>query len=48
LGRVEQKAWVLGDKIVVERMYVNWKTERLSGLVAELVRNLVRWRLDAG
>lgn len=36
-----KKGWTLGDNIVIERAYADWKTERLPGLAAELVRKRV-------
>jgi putative ABC transport system substrate-binding protein len=38
---LSKKGWILGDNIVVERVYANWKTERLPALAAELVRKRV-------
>jgi putative ABC transport system substrate-binding protein len=38
---LSKKGWILGDNIVIERVYANWETERLSGLAADLVRKRV-------
>ena len=36
-----KKGWILGDNLIIERAYADWKTERLPGLAAELVRKRV-------
>jgi putative ABC transport system substrate-binding protein len=36
-----KKGWILGDNVVIERVYANWRTESLAGLAAELVRKHV-------
>ena len=38
---LNKKGWVLGDNIVIERVYANWKVARLGGLAADLVRRRV-------
>ena len=35
---LSKKGWILGDNIVIERAYANWKAERLSALAEDLVR----------
>lgn len=38
---LSKKGWVLGANIVIERTFADWKTDRLSGLAADLVRKRV-------
>ena len=38
---LNKKGWVLGDNLVIERLYANWMVTRLAGLAAELVRRRV-------
>ena len=38
---MKMKGWIVGDNILVERLYGEWKVERLAGLAQELVRRRV-------
>lgn len=38
---MREKGWFVGDNLLVERLYGDWKVERLAGLAEELVRRRV-------